>query len=203
MASFPFRIPAFLTLLLPLLLFGSCTRLPDVQSNYDRSIQFQHYQTFAWYQAEVPSPLGGRGPGFSPLVNERVKEAIASELVKEGITPALENPGLLVAYDIAVDPKLAPAAIGDEVGPGFGYGYSYWYGYRYRYNFSAFTNASPISKYSPGTLVIDLIDANTNELVWRGWASVNLNPTQLEETKINQVVANIMAQFPPVSDLSR
>lgn len=187
-------------LLLSLLLFGSCSRIIDVQSAYDPDIQFKHYQTFAWYQAGVPRQPVGVGPHFNPLLDLRIKEAVASELVKEGVTPAIENPGLLVAYDIAVDPKLAPAAIGNDVGPGFAYGYSYWYGYRYSYDFSDIPNYKSIDKYSPGTLVIDLIDASTNELVWRGAATSNLNPTEIEETRINVIVANIMSQYPPVPD---
>lgn len=189
-----------LALLVPLLLIGSCTRMSDVQSAYAPSVQFKHYQTFAWYQVEVPRQPVGVGPDFNPLLDLRIKEAIASELVKEGVTPATENPGLLVAYDIAVDPKLAPAAIGNDVGPGFAYGYSYWYGYRYSYDFSDIPNYKSIDKYSPGTLVIDLIDASTNELVWRGAATSNLNPTEIEETRINVIVANIMSQYPPVPD---
>lgn len=189
-----------LALLVPLLLIGSCTRIIDVQSAYDPDVRFTPYQTFAWYQAEVPRESLGVGPDFNPLLDLRIKEAIASELVKEGITPAISNPGLLVAYDIAVDPKLAPAAIGNDVGPGFAYGYSYWYGYRYSYDFSDIPNYKSIDKYSPGTLVIDLINASTNELVWRGAATSNLNPTEIEETRINVIVANIMSQYPPVPD---
>ena len=191
-----------LFLIMPLLLFGSggCTRIIDVKSAYDPEVRFTRYQTFAWYQTEVPRQPVGVGPDFNPLLDMRIKEAIASELVKEGITPAFSKPGLLVAYDIAVDPKLAPAAIGDDVGPGFAYGYSYWYGYRYHYNFSDIPDYKSIDKYSPGTLVIDLIDASTNELVWRGASTANLNPTQIEETRINVIVANIMAQYPPVPD---
>jgi len=190
-----------LALLLPLLIIGgSCTRMADVQSAYAPSVQFKHYQTFAWYQAEVPSQPVGVGSDFNPLLDLRIKAAIASELVKEGVTPTAESPGLLVAYDIAVDPKLAPAALDNDVGSGFAYGYSYWYGYRYHYNFSDIPDYKPIDKYSPGTLVIDLIDASTNELIWRGAATANLNPTQTEETSINVIVANIMAQYPPVPD---
>ncbi|WP_347160290.1 DUF4136 domain-containing protein [Pontibacter chitinilyticus] len=193
-----FLLHSFTALLL--LLFTGCTRLTDVQSNYDRTVEFRHYQTFAWYQAEVPTRIAGLGPEFSVLLDQRLKEAVSSELVKEGITPATVNPGLLVAYDIAVDPTLAPAALGDDVAPGFAYGYSYWYGYRYRYDFSDIPNYRSIDKYKQGTLVIDLIDANTKKLVWRGWEEANLNPTQIDETKINVVVANIMAQFPPLPD---
>jgi hypothetical protein len=191
----------FSLLLILLLALSSCARLPlaDVQYIYDSTINYTTYRTFGWYKAEVPTPVpGSAGPEFSTLLDERVKEAVATELVMQGLNPAAENPDLLVAYDIAVDTaQLATQA------SGFPAGYGYWYGYRYRYSHTAFPGYRPVQQYPVGTLFIDLIDSNTNELVWRGWVASNLNPAAVDEGNINVVVANIMSQFPPTPDRTR
>lgn len=197
------RTPAgLLSLLLILsLILSGCSRFPmaDVQAIYDSSRNYGTYRTFGWYKAEVPTPVpGNAGPEFSTLVDERVKTAIASELVKQGMNPAAENPDLLVAYDIAVD---TTQLVRQDTGLPAGYGY--WYGYRYRYNHTAVPDWRDVQDYPVGTLLIDLIDPNTNELVWRGWVASNLTPAALDEGNINVVVASIMAQFPPLTGSTR
>ena len=55
-----------------------------------------------------------------------------------------------------------------------------------------------VNQYTEGTLVVDLIDAQQKQLVWRGWATaaVDPNPSNAEE-RINTVVKRILAQYPP------
>lgn len=190
--------------LLILFLFNGCVTIPNVETDYDRSVSFKTYQTFNWYPTEVPP--GTAEPGdlpYSTLLDVRIREAIASELVKQGINPTTRDPGLLVAYDISVETAQEP--VNNYVfPPGFGYGYSYWYGYRYNYGYAAIPAFRSIREYTVGTLVIDLIDRNTNQLVWRGWSEAVIDPTgPIEPGKINRIVANIMSRFPPTPDITR
>lgn len=190
----------FYTYLVLLLALVGCSRIPQVGEEirymYNPTVSFTQYRTFNWHRAEVPKPRAGVGPQFNLLLDQRVKEAIASELLKEGITPEVENPGLIVAYDLAVDTSQATAA--DYTFPdGFGYGYSYWFGYRFRYTTTGLPNYRPIQSYPIGTLVIDLIDPDTNQLIWRGVSEADINPTSQDMDRINLVVADIMSRFPP------
>ncbi len=183
-----------LVLLLPL---AGCARVlqADNQYIYDTSIDFSKFRTFNWYSAEVPKPRAGAGPQFNLLLDQRVREAIASELVKQGLRPEVENPDLIVAYDLAVDTSQAPT---DYTFPaGFGYGYSYWFGYRFRYITNGLAGYQPIQALPLGTLVIDIIDPDTNRLIWRGYSEAGINPTSQDMERINLAVADIMSQFPP------
>jgi hypothetical protein len=47
-----------------------------------------------------------------------------------------------------------------------------------------------------GTLLIDVIDAHTNELIWRGTASGIVDPGKTAE-QIQDVVARMLVNFPP------
>ncbi|WP_299817677.1 DUF4136 domain-containing protein [uncultured Pontibacter sp.] len=190
-------------ILLAILLCTGCTPTVNVQSLFDPTANFKVYQTFTWHPAEVPAPKQGSGGDlYSTLLDQRIKEAIASEMVKKGIKPSAESPGLLVAYDIAIDtPKDAPTA--NTIEPGFGYGYSYWYGYRFRYSGDGLDDFRSIGTYTPGSLVIDLIDPNTNQVVWRGAFDAEIDPVTIDVSKLNRAVASIMAQFPPVPSTVR
>ena len=57
-----------------------------------------------------------------------------------------------------------------------------------------------ISKYTEGTLFVDLIDANKKELSWQGIGSGALTTSgnvAKKEERIKQFVAEIMTQYPP------
>lgn len=185
-----------------LLSLSGCARLPlpDVQYAYDPTTNYRKYRTFGWYKTEVPTPVpGSSGPEFNVLVDDRVKGAVASELVKKGLNLVVEEtPDLLVAYDIAVDTALLVQGSNLPAE----YGYAYWYGYRYRYNYAGMSNYMNIRKYDIGTLVIDLIDPQTNLLIWRGWVDADISPAALDDSYITVTVANIMSQFPPTPDVS-
>jgi hypothetical protein len=157
-------------------------------SNYDRSVDFQVYRTFALLEP-VAANSSADPNIYEPLLDRRIRDAIASELVKKGLTPDSENPDLLVAYDVSVAQDPATAS------PDFGY--AYWFGYRFNYTATDFPNYRPVGQYAPGTMLIDLISASTNELVWRGVAVGDINVTQTDESKIRRSIIGILSLYPP------
>lgn len=180
-----------------LLLLTNCTVGPVISSSYNSSANFRVFQTYAWHQTELPTRITGSGPAYSPLLDQQVKQAIESELVKKGLRPAEETPDLLIAYDIVL-PEAQGGDADTAFAPGFGYGYSYWFGYRYRYDVSGLPGYKSVTQLAPGTLIVDLIDATTNQLVWRGWYEAEINPTVAGDHDLNKAVANVMSRYPPV-----
>ena len=178
-----------LCLLLLLTSFSSCLPPITASNMYDRSTNFARYRTFGWYE---PTAAGtnANSTQFEPLLDRRVRDAVAAELVKKGIMPDAEDPDVLIAYDVSI-----PQA-SDQATAGAG-GYSYWFGYRYNYITSGISNYRSIEAYPVGTLVIDLVDATTNQLVWRGSAAGEIDAAQTEESKIRRSIAAILAQYPP------
>ena len=56
-----------------------------------------------------------------------------------------------------------------------------------------------------GTLVVDLIDASTRSIVWRGMTSSDLNPAASAERRdknVTKAVAKMFKAYPPGSDRS-
>lgn len=57
-----------------------------------------------------------------------------------------------------------------------------------------------VSEYEVGTLLLDVVDGSTNELVWRASAQARIDPnrTPQERTKlIRDAVHQMLERFPP------
>jgi len=50
-----------------------------------------------------------------------------------------------------------------------------------------------------GTLVIDVLEASSRRVVWRGWAKDTLSPEGDPRTEIFAAVSEIFALFPPAA----
>ena len=57
-----------------------------------------------------------------------------------------------------------------------------------------------VENYDQGTLVLDIVDGRSNELVWRGTAQARIDPSNSPEERqrrINEAVRKILDRFPP------
>ena len=123
---------------------------------------------------------------ISDLDKRRILKAVESEMLAKGFTKS-DNPDLLVNIFAKSIQKVDVYNNNN-----FYYGWHPWY---YGPNFG-----TQISKYTEGTLFIDLIDASKKELAWQGIGSGGLNTSgkvDKKEEKIKEFVAEIMAQYPP------
>jgi hypothetical protein len=86
--------------------------------------------------------------------------------------------------------------------PGYGWGPGYRDGY-YSFGGYAYPVAATADGRVSGTIVVDVMDAQSDELAWRGWAEGALldvpGPDRLAEYA-DEVVGKIMKGFPPNSD---
>ena len=170
----------FLPILL-LLTFGCSERL-RVRSDYDKDINLNLYKTYSWLPVkEIESknnPLV-----YNELTDKRIKRAVDAQLKIKTIQNTTDAPDLRVHYHIVIDSK-------SMVRPSmYGYNYSqYW-----------IRNQMDVYQYREGTLIIDLMDANNNSLIWRGWGTAILEngDIDLTEEKINDAVYKILKEFPP------
>lgn len=165
-----------LFLVLTMGLISSCASTMKVSSDYDKSTNFSAYQSFSVYGLVTTLNV-------NQFNAERIVNAIRYEMTKKGLTENNSNPDLVVnAVTILKDKQTVTAS-----------GYGGWY--RPYTNISLQTN-----HFKEGTLVIDIIDAKTNMLVWEGtaYSEINKKPQDPEKV-INKAVAKILNGFPAVS----
>lgn len=154
----------------------------SVKHDYDSQADFASLQTFDWMSRPEQVPAMAR-----PLMDKRIKNAVTSRLVSKGLRQS-SNPDFLIAYHAGVQDKIDVET----------WGYSYARRGRF-YGWSG-THVD-VQQYKQGTLVLDFVDAESKELVWRGVATgaVPDNPTpEKMDKKVNEAVAKILEKFPPM-----
>ncbi len=169
---------AVLVSVLALALTG-CSTL-SVRSDWDEQVDFTTFQSF--HVVPIQSPA-------HELVEKRIMDAIVVHLTERGFTENAVSPDMIIAVHLNVDDKVSVQTYnyGYPYG-GYGYGaYPYWHGG---------TDVS-VSQYQEGTLVIDLVDANKNEVAWRGWGTKVLDDSSGNAYEVQKTIDKILNQYPP------
>ena len=169
-----------LFILLTLVFLYSCSSV-KVVSDYDTKIDFSTYKTFAFYKKGIDKA------SVSDLDKKRIMRAIEGELVEKGFSKS-ENPDLLIS--IFTKSREQVNVSNNNFGYGFVWGYNPWF---------FVSNNLNINQYTEGTLFIDFIDKNKNELIWQGIGSGALKMSNMDkkEERINDFVNKIISVYPP------
>ena len=157
-----------------------------VQTEYDKSLNFKGYKTYAWIPQE-PGPE--QAPAArDPRIREAAVNGIDNGLTSKGLTKVGPNdsPDLLVAvHGFAVN-QIDVRTYGYAYGPS-----PYMY-----YPTLAMPGGVDVHQYRAGTLIIDLIDAKTKQLAWRGTAQDTFDPGAEAKTVSNAIDATLK-EYPP------
>ncbi len=165
---------------------------PNVKTDYDKSVNFAQYRTFAFQPGRLVSRLGTPDTN-NTLVAGRIQNAVVNQLMAKGLQPVTQNPDLVATYvagaktrqdieSMGPDPYNSPyfgGPFGFDRGAYFGAGYNEFY-----------TNT-----YTQGTLILDLIDPHTKKLVWRAYVSGPID--QPDQKTVNNAVSAGLKSFPP------
>ncbi len=166
-------------LLLFVLVFTSCSSV-KVATDYDQSVNFNQYQTFAFFKPGIDKAE------ISDLDKKRILRAIESEMQQKGFTKS-DDPDLLVS--IFTKTKENINIYNTNYGYGYGWGWHPWY-WGAGYN--------TVNSTTEGTLYIDLIDAGKKELVWQGMGTAALaRDVDRKQERINEIVEEILEKYPP------
>src|SRR4051812_2786688 len=124
--------------------------LAKVTTDYDHDANFSKYQSFSWVREPRTK---------NPLMKDRIVEAINQELRAKGLR-LVENGGSL---DVAAHTATKEEKTLQSFYDGFpGWGWNSRFGG---------TTTVTVDTYEVGTLVVDLFDSTTKQVVWRGVAT--------------------------------
>ncbi len=163
-------------ILVSFFLFTSCASV-QVKTDYDSQTDFTQYKTFAFYKKGIDKAK------ISDIDKRRILRAIETELKAKGMTPS-KTPDVLISIFTKAKKEINI------------HNNNYWYPQYY----SPYHWNSHASTYTKGTLLIDVIDAKGKTLLWQGIGKGALNTSgkvEKKEARINDFVAQIMAQYPP------
>jgi hypothetical protein len=158
------------------LLVATASLADQVKTDYDRGADFGQYKTYSWEKVQTQDPLWV----------DRIREAVNATLAAKGWTSAESGGDVsIVAMEMTKDHSTVNTYYN-----GLGGGWRWGGGFG-----EATTN---VDHYRVGTLVVDLFDARTKKLVWRGSASDTLSNKSDKNIKdLDKGVQKMFDHFPP------
>ncbi len=197
------------------LALAGCTTL-QVRTDYDPEVSFTQLSTYDWVDRKADA--SGDPAVNSPLLERHIRDAVEGELGSRGYRKVTSDiPDFRIAYRVMAEEKSRVDGSYGYAGPYASPGYFYpgYFGYRfhggrsftpyYRYSGAGYAGTGRVREYLRGTLVLDIIDVRTNEVVFRGWArkSLDLDPRpEKVRMYVSEAVEKILENFPPAGSAS-
>jgi len=161
-----------LSVLIPMLA-GVGLLLASVKTDYDHQADFGHYKTYNWISAK----------GSNDLWSERIMQDVDQQLAAKGWSKVEAGGDATVsAFGRTHNEQTFYTGMGG--------------GWRWR---GGFGDAMTTTENTPvGTLVVDVFDASSKKLIWRGMATDTLSSKpENNEKKLEHSVMDMFKHFPP------
>jgi len=160
---------------------------PPVNGEFKAGTRFADYKTFALMP--LPHKTPADDPGMMLRLAEPAREAVISEMTAKGLSQAPPDKA-----DLAVNLKGRSLPRIEVTDLGYTYPVMTRYG-----TYTVVQNPSPsVSTYIERTLIIEMLDNRSKEVVWVGWmkkdTSSKVTPEQLREA-----IHKILEKYPPPS----
>ena len=168
--------------LVVLLLSAIAASAANISSDYDHNTNFAKYKTYSW----------GKVKTADSLWDERVKDAVNRELGAKGWTLVPSGGEVTVTARDAIHNQEQLNTFYDQFG-GFG-------GRRWGGGIGTGMATTTVDTYKVGTLVVDMFDAGSKNLIWRSAASDTLSNNSDKNIKnLDKNVHKMFQHFPPDS----
>jgi len=152
------------------LALASSAAAADVKVDYDSKADFALYKTWSWR-------TGTAAP--NPVSDKRIREDIEARLAAHGMTRVDKGGNLEVVYHAAGDNQISVDKLGYKE-PSFQ------------------TEATRVKYVRAGSILLDMIDAASGKVVWRGQAQEVADPTYTDVIrKIDSTMDKLFEHFPP------
>jgi len=163
----------------------SCTR--NLHIEREPNIFIEQYRTYGWNKLEATKAAHPLYSSFE--LNQAIVRAIDKNLAKKGFRRNIDMPDFFVDFHIYVEEQKFQNLVCET---------GFYRGERYLTDLSqrTYCESPKIVNYDDGTLIIDIIDAQTGQLVWRGTAGEIIdNPVYATEI-FRLKVKRILKKFP-------
>ena len=154
----------------------------QVSTDYNHSTNFSQIHTYCWAKVKTSNPLN----------EDRVKRAVDQDLAAKGWQMVPSGGDVSLTAVGATRNQQEYNSFYD----GFGGG---GFGWRRGWGGGGFGDTTTTVQQIPvGTLVLDMYDTNSKQLVWRGMASDTLSSKPEKNTqKLDKAVKKMLDKFPP------
>lgn len=170
---------------------------PRVTTDQVADTDYSSYHTYAFMESDIAIDSAGTPSYYSKAATQGVESTVRSELTKKGLTESTEAPDMLIGYHFVVEARTQAMPASSYIGYGPYYGWGRW-GYGgwgpgwYDYGSPEYVRQT----YGSGTVVIDLVDAKTHNLIWRGAVKDAIRDPALMVRRLPDEIERVMKRFP-------
>jgi hypothetical protein len=154
------------------------TPAQEISTNAMPGTDFSKYHTYKWVAIE-----GATQP--NQILDTQIKNSIDAQLAAKGLTKTdSDKADLYVGYQTSIDQQKQWNAYGMGGGPRWGGG----------------MGTATSSVINIGTLVLDMYDPTTKQLVWTGRATKTLDASANQEKKqknLDKAMQKLLKNYPP------
>ena len=171
------KIQHGLALLMTAMMLTAVTAWANIATDYDHKANFARYKTYSWAKVETSDSLW----------DQRVKNAVNSQLAAKGWSQVPADGDVVVS---------ARGVIRDQQQLN-----TFYNGFGGR-RFGGFgSSTTTVDTYKVGSLIVDMFDGSTQNLLWRGIASDTLSDKADKNIKsLDKNVQKMFKHFPPGSN---
>lgn len=164
-----------------LMLVAGDAMAQKITTDFDPRANFAEYKTFTWIRPPKVE--------MDPFTEQRLVEAINAALTAKGWQPVTEGADVGIVAHVATQERHTLETFYEGFGGGWG-----WHHWGVGFG-EAYTTDHP---YEVGTLVVDMFDSHTKQLIWRGVATETFSEKPDKDTKkLNKDVGKLFKGFPP------
>jgi hypothetical protein len=192
---------------------SGCNIYTNTYSNYDKSVDFTKYKTYAWLssqKSQAPSPY------YNDVIENNAKSYVDHHFKDRGYSIDTLNPDVLLELVLKSEKQK------EQVNTRNPYNYSNYtlnnYPYNHNYNdnlyydnqnYNRYLNynynrhysynrsyRTKTMKYMKSAITINVIDRASNNLVWTGTSENDIYDPEYLKDEIHPAVVNILKQYP-------
>lgn len=162
-----------------LVVMGCGGPMLEVSQNFERTTDFGKLKTYAWMPGASGSDIQP-GANRDIDVDGTIRKAVEKYMATKGFVQATVTPDVLVKYHVGLRTTAYVTNFGT--------------------NYNEKVGWSETETVQDGQMTVDLVDANSQQVVWRGtaWGALNVDPNQTIVNKnVDRAVKKIFDQYPP------
>lgn len=155
-----------------------CGPTLQVKTDFDHRVSFAHYRSFQMGEGRV---IEKGTVSDNTIVKDRVDAAIRGGLATRGLVPNADHADLIARFAVGA------RTVRELEGVGYPLSVGVW---------GAYPEDFWVTEHPEGTLVIDLVDARSQKLVWRAYCTAR-GSGMADPAFIQKAVNRALERFPP------
>lgn len=161
---------------------GACAMAITAGADHAPNVDLGRYVAFTWDEAD-DRPVGDPRLENNPFFEERLHAAVAVELASAGIREGSMGPTLLVHHHATVRDRVDVYEADRREG----------------YRTEEYGEGTQVVQYEEGTILVDIADAESRTVLWRGWAQFDIGHAiedpQVMEAAIEEAIGKMFRSF--------